>query len=173
MASNEKGSIAMKKLVTFVALVIALLVAIPSYAQTTYPSVAVGVNAGDHSWVTFYFGHTPDGEPGTTVLIVQCAFNRAELITNYEVYGEQMTSQFFAATCTQSPTTIVNGYPTTTWTLNSTPLVESLVMYPGYWGGPTQSLNLTINGATWTFTGYCGRGHCSGPGATGAAEITY
>jgi hypothetical protein len=148
--------------------------AVGASAQTTYTSIDTPqVNAGDHSWVTFHFGHETNGEPGETVLIVQCAFHRAELITNYDVYGEQMTSQFFAVTCTQSPTTMVNGYPTTTWTVNSTPLSESLVMYPGYWGGPTQSLNLVLNSASWTFSGYCGRGHCSGPGTSGGAEITY
>jgi hypothetical protein len=157
------------------ALAVLLVYSLSASAQTltTYTNIDVVVNAGDHSWVTFYFGHLPNGEPGSTALIVQCAFHRAELITNYDAYGEQMTSQFFAVTCSQQGPTYVNGVPTTTWTLNAIPLSESLVMYPGYWGGPTQSLNLTITNATWAFAGYCGHGHCSGPGASGGAEIAY
>lgn len=157
-------------------LVLVLAFAIPSHAQTaptTYTSIEYPfVNAGDHSWVTFYFGHAVNGEPGTTALIVQCAFHRAELITNFDVYGEQAVSDFFAVTCSQQGPTFANGVPTTTWTLNATPLVESLVMYPSG-GGTPQPLNLTINNATWTFAGSCGHGHCSGPGASGGAEIAY
>jgi hypothetical protein len=143
-------------------------------AQTSYTNVELPfVNAGDHGWVTFYFGHTLNGEPGVTEFIIQCGMHRAELITNAGVYGEQMQSQFFAITCTQSPTTIVDGYPTTTYTLNAVPLSESLVMYPGFWGGPTSSLNLTISSASWTYSGYCGHGRCQGPGTSGGATIAY
>jgi hypothetical protein len=162
-----------KNLLFALAVMLVCSLSISAQTSTAYSNIETGVNAGDHSWVTFYFGHPVNGEPGTTELIVQCGLHRAELITNADVYGEQKVSQFFAVTCTQSPTTIVNGNPTTTFTLNSTPLFESLVMYPGYWGGPTQSLNLTITGATWTFSGSCGFGRCSGPGTTGRANIEY
>jgi hypothetical protein len=144
----------MKKLLALAAL--AVLFAVPSHAQTTYTSVDVPFpNAGDHSWVTFYFGHLPDGEPGSTALLIQCAFNRAELITNYDVYGQQMASQFFAVTCSQSAPKFVNYKYTVTYTLNSTPLSESLVMYGTNSSGypVTENLNLTVNNATWTTSG--------------------
>ena len=158
----------MKRLLALAAL--AVLFSIPSHAQTTQTSVDVPfVNAGDHSWVTFYFGHLANGESGSTALIVQCAFHRAELITNYDVYGQQMGSQFFAVTCSQTGPIYVNGKPTTTFTLNATPLFESLVMYG--WNRPTTNFNLTINNASWTVSGYTGHGAV--PTTSGAAEITY
>ena len=154
----------MKKLLA--GLLFILTLAIPSHAQTTRDSVDVPfVNAGDHSWVTFYFGHLPNGEPGTTALIIQCAFNRAELITNFDMYGQQMGSQFFAVTCSHTGPTFVNGERVDTYTLNATPLIESLVMY-GEFG--SQNLTLMVNSATWTITGY-GRG----AKVTGGAQIAY
>lgn len=148
-----------------------LAFAVGASAQTTYDSInQPALNAGDHSWATFFFGHGIDGEPGTTELIVQCAFHRAELITNFDVFGEQMASQDFAVTCS-SQTVWKNGVPTSTWTVNGTPLNESLVMY-GY-NGATSNLNLQVLSATWTFAGFCGHGHCSGPGASGSAQIVY
>ena len=137
--------------------------------QTTQQSVDYPFfNAGDHSQVTFYFGHLPNGEPGTTALIIQCAFNRAELITNFDVYGQQMGSQFFAVTCSHVGPTWVNGQRTDTYTLNATPLAESLVMYgTNENGNPvTSNLNLIVNSATWTVTG------TRGAKSSGGAEIT-
>ncbi|HWX38990.1 MAG TPA: hypothetical protein VNY09_07085 [Candidatus Sulfotelmatobacter sp.] len=159
----------MKRLLALAAL--AVLLSIPLHAQTTQTNVDVPfVNAGDHSWVTFYFGHLANGEPGATALIVQCAFHRAELITNFDVYGQQMGSQFFAVTCSQVGPTFVNGKPTTTYTLNGTPLNESLVMYGVNAAGNyvTENLNLIINNASWTASGY-GRSTST----SGGAELAY
>lgn len=144
--------------------------AMTAKAQTTYDSTDVKVNVGDHSWATFYFGHEPNNEPGSTALIVECLFHRAELITNYDS-TEQMVSQFFAVTCSQQGPVFVNGVPTTTWTVNATPLFESLVMYGA--NGATENLNLQVMSVTWTFAGFCGHGKCSGPGASGNAQIVY
>lgn len=147
-----------------------LTFAMGAKAQTTYDSTDMKVNSGDHSWATFYFGHEPNGELGSTALIVECLFHRAELITNYDS-NEQMVSQFFAVTCSQNGPIFVNGIPTTTWTVNATPLFESLVMYGS--NGTTENLNLQVVSVTWTFAGYCGHGKCSGPGASGNAQIVY
>jgi hypothetical protein len=162
----------MKKLLLLAGLAIALLVATPSHAQTTYPSVAVGVNAGDHSWATFYFGHTLNGEAGTTALFVQCAFHRAELVTDYDYldqYQEQMVSEFFAVNCS-STSGYINGVYTTTYTVNATPLMESLVMVgTNYYGQQvTQPLNLIVNSASWSVSG-SGRYTKT----SGSSEITY
>ena len=159
----------MKKLLGVMLFAVAFVVG--ASAQTSYQSTDVHVNVGDHSWATFYFGHEPNGEPGSTALIVQCAFHRAELITNYDVYGEQMGSQFFAVTCSQQGPVFINGVPTTTWTVNATPLFESLVMYGA--NRPPENLNLQVMSVSWTFAGFCGHGKCSGPGATGSSEIVY
>lgn len=162
----------MKKLLW--GMVLALPFALPLHAQTSYTDVdSPFVNAGDHGWVTFYFGHLPNGEPGTTALVIQCAFHRAELITNYDVYGEQMVSDFFAVTCSQNGPVFVNGKPTTTYKLNAVPLNESLVMYgTNAYGVPvTQDLSLVVNGATWTVSGYTGRG--ASATITGSAAIAY
>lgn len=162
----------MKKLLW--GLVLGLAFALPSCAQTTYTNVdGPLVNAGDHSWVTFYFGHPPNGEPGSTALIIQCGFHRAELITNFDVYGEQMVSDFFAVTCSQNGPSFINGKPTTTYTLNATPLSESLVMYgTNAYGNPvTQNVNLVVNSVTWTVSGYTGRGAVAA--MTGSAGIVY
>ena len=139
-----------------------LLLAAGVRALTTYNSVEVSINGGDPSWATFYFGHIPNGQPGSTALIIQCDYDRAELITNFDVYGEQMSSRFFGVTCTKnSPKS---------YTLNATPLTESLVMYGRDANGDLikQNLNLTIHSATWTMIGY---------GSTaqdeGSAQISY
>lgn len=144
--------------------------AVMGHAQTTQSSISVGVNAGDHSWATFTFGHSIDGEPGATQLIVQCAFHRAFLITNFDVYGEQQEGELNNILCVQKPTVMVDGYPSTTWTVQATPFT-TLVLMNG--SGSPQPLNVTLTDASWTFTGYCGHGRCAGPGATGSATITY
>lgn len=159
----------MKRLLALAAL--AVVFARPSHAQIMYTSVDVPfVNAGDHSWATFYFGHLPNGEPGSTALIVQCDFNRAELITNYDVYGQQMSSHFFAVTCTQTAPVFVNGKLIITYTVHATPLSESLVMYGVNASGNyvTENLNLTVNSATWTSSGV-GRSLTT----SGGADIVY
>ena len=163
----------MRKIMAVVLMIMSILAA-PALAESTYTSIdRPFVNAGDHSWVTFYFGHLPNGEPGTAALIVQCAFHRAELIINFDVYGMQMTSRFFAVTCSQSGPIFVGGKPTTTYTLNATPLNDSLVMYGVNASGNlvTENLNLTTISATWTVSGYAGNG--ATPTVTGGAEIAY
>lgn len=126
------------------------LAVLPLWAQSTaYDNVGLNVNVGNPSYATFIFGHRPDGQPGTTELVIQCSFDRAELFTNVGVYGQQAQSQFFAATCTESESE-QDGLRVLTFTLDSAPLAEALVMY-GYNGAKT-NLNLTINGATWTVT---------------------
>lgn len=129
-----------------------VLAVLPLWAQsgTVYDSVLanfVNVNSGNPGWATFYFGHPVNGEPGTTALIIQCGFHRAELLTDFDAVGQRQ-SQFFAVTC--SGTTAGEYYRTLTFTLNSAPLQESLVMYAS--DGTTTNLNLTVNSATWTVT---------------------
>jgi hypothetical protein len=143
-----------------------------SRAQTTYQNVEVGVNAGDHSWATFYFGHPLNGSAGTTALFVQCAFHRAELITDYDYldqYQQQMVSEFFAVNCSMT-SGYVGGVYTTTYTINATPLMESLVMRgTNYYGQPvTQPLNLILNSGSWLVSG--GGRYTK---TTGSSEITY
>lgn len=142
---------------------------VSAQTATTYDSVDPTVNVGDPSWVTFYFGHSPNGEPGTTALIIQCAFHRAELITNFDVYGLQLVSQFFAIACTEN-VSYVRGQRVSSFTVNGFPLTESLVMYGRDANGNpvTQHLNLGVANAAWTVTG-------SGRYATnsGSARITY
>ena len=154
-------------------LVIALLlcvIAVRADAPMTRDSIEVSVNAGDQSWATFYFGHLPDGTPGSTALIIQCAYDRAELITNFDVYGEQMSSQFFAVTCTRTGPYYPNGVRTVSYAVNAVPLAESLVMTGTDANGNTvkQNLNLTVNSATWTIEGYGRYAKDSGQ-----SEITY
>ena len=154
----------MKRLAALLGSLFALLVvsALSAKPIPTDNSLEVSINAGDPSWATFIFGHPPNGTQGTTELIIQCDFDRAELITNFDVYGEQMTSRFFAVTCTRNGASF-------SYTLNGTPLHESLVMTgTGPNGKVVQNFNVTINDASWTKTG-------SGVYAknTGSAEITY
>ena len=157
-----------------VAMVAALFLSSGRVSAGTEPvlanSMEVSVNAGDQGWATFFFGHPPDGTPGTTALIIQCTYDRAELITNFDVYGQQMSSHFFAVTCTRNGPSFVNGQRVISYTLNATPLVESLVMTGTDSNGNkvVQNLNLTVNSASWTVQGY-------GTGAkdTGKAEIAF
>lgn len=157
-----------------VAMVAALFLSSGRVSAGTEPATAdsleVSINAGDQGWATFIFGHPIDGTPGTTVLVIQCGFDRAELITNYDVYGQQMGSQFFAVTCTQNGPSFVNGERVISYTLNATPLFESLVMRGRDSNGNTviKDLKLTINSASWTVEGY-GRGAKD----TGRAQIVY
>lgn len=151
---------------------IALLVvgATVALAQSAvYDNIATQVNVGDFGWGTFIYGHGVNGQPGTTELRIQCDFHRAELITNFDVYGQQMTSQFFAVTCTP---TGAHSY-----VLNGTPLNESLVMTGTDANGQTitENLNLSVNSASWQVTGIIGPrcfvvGACK---ASGSAEIAY
>ena len=162
----------MKKLAAILGLLFALLiVSAPSAkAQTTYNSIEVSINTGDPSWATFYFGHAPNGTPGTTALIIQCDFDRAELITNFDVYGRQMTSQFFSVTCTRNGPFFEYGQRIISYTVYPTPLHPSLLMTGTDSNGNkvTQNLNLTIHSAGWTMEGYG-----SGTKDTGSAEIAY
>ena len=163
----------MRKVMAVVLMIMSVL-AVPALAQSPNTSIdSPFVNAGNHGWVTFYFGHLPNGEPGTAALIVQCTFHRAELITNFDVYGMQMVSRFFPATCSQSGPILVGGQPTTTYTLD-TPINEwQLAMYGVNASGSQviNHLNLTVNSATWTVSGYAGGGAI--PTVTGGAEIAY
>lgn len=150
---------------------LASLMTVPSWAQTLTPqdSVQVAVNVGDPSWATFIFGHPVNGEPGVTELIVQCDHQRAELITNFDVYGHQLVSQFFTVACNET-ITYQNGVRVITFSLNATPLYESLLMQGRDANGNLvmQNLNLIVDGAQWVVRN---------PGrwetASGAAEIAY
>lgn len=142
---------------------------VSAQTATTYDSVDPTVNVGDPGWVTFYFGHSPNGEPGSTALIIQCAFHRAELITNFDVYGQQLVSQFFAVGCIEN-VSYVSGQRISSFTISGLPLMESLLMSGRDANGNpvTQHLNLHIANAAWIVTG-------SGRFATnsGSAQVTY
>jgi hypothetical protein len=58
-----------------------------AFSQTTYKSDYVNINTGDPSWVSFYFGNSIT-LVGDTELSIQCDFNRAELITNFQSLRE-------------------------------------------------------------------------------------
>lgn len=144
--------------------------AVSGHAQTQQTSVQIAVNAGNPSWATFVFGHTVDGEPGTTELLVQCDLHRAELITNYDVYGMQMGSQFFYVSCPSPTITFLNGFRQFSYTVNGLPLMESLEMtgVDEHGNTITESLSLGIATLAWTATS-SGR-HWNG---SGSATIMY
>jgi hypothetical protein len=128
-----------------------------AFSQTTYKSDYVNINTGDPGWASFYFGNSVT-LVGDTELIIQCDFSRAELITNFQVYGKQMSSDFFPITCTEvNPKNFI---------LDATPFTVNLTMY-GYNNTP-QNLTLTVDSANW---------HTVGKGRyaehIGAAEIAY
>lgn len=133
-------------------------------AQTTYNSSVVFLNIGEPGWGTFIFGGNPNTHVGSTELIIQCDhFSRAELILNFQVRGEQRTSQFFPINCT--PPAGGNSR-----TVNNTPFTVNLTMQ-GYDsdGSPVSfPLALTVGPTSWQWTGY-GR-YLK---ATGSSEITY
>lgn len=146
----------MRKLILGLAVLALFLVSTPAvYAQTTYNSISVQGQPGEPR-ASFYFGHSPNGEPGTTVLEVQCDFKRAWLITNYGTTQEE-TSSNLAISCSSSN-------PAGPYTVESTPLTGTLTMYQG--GNPVGTVTLTINSASFTVSG---RYHPS----TGAASITF
>ena len=142
----------MKKLLGVMLFVVAF--AVGASAQTPQDAIQVAANVGDPSWGTFVFGHTQNGQPGETELIVQCDFHRAELITNFDVYGQQRVSQFFAVTCAES-VTYQNFQRVATFTVNAVPLYESLIMSGRDANGNpvTENLNLIVDHATWTVKG--------------------
>jgi hypothetical protein len=70
------------------------------FAQSTHKSDFVSIDTGDPSWASLDFGDLVT-LVGDTELIIQCDFNRAELITNFHVYGKQMSSDFLPITCTE------------------------------------------------------------------------
>ena len=109
-----------------------------SCQETTYKSDFVSIDGGDPSWASFYFGDSVT-LVGDTALIIQCDFNRAELITNFQVDGKQMSSDFFPITCTE-----VNAKH---FVLDATPFRVNLTMY-GYNNTP-QNLALTVDSANW------------------------
>ena len=128
-----------------------------AFAKTTYKSDYVNIDGGDPGWASFYFG-TSVNLVGDTVLIIQCGFNRAELITNFQVYGKQMSSDFFPITCTEvSPRNFV---------LDARPFTVNLTMY-GYKNTP-QNLTLKVDSANWHTVG-----HGRYAEHIGAAEIAY
>lgn len=150
-----------------------LMVAGAAWAQsgpTAYDALFVSANVGDPAWATFVFGHEVNGESGVTELIVQCDQHRAELVTNFDVFGQQLVSQFFTVGCVESPVTFPGGKRTQTFTVNAVPLYESLVMTGRDANGNlvTQNLTLVVNGATWTVKGG-GRWQTD----SGSAEIAY
>ena len=109
-----------------------------AFAQSTHKSDFVSIDTGDPSWASLYFGDSVT-LVGDTVLIIQCDFNRAELITNFHVYGKQMSSDFFPITCTEvNPRHFV---------LDATPFTVNLTMY-GYNTTP-ENLTLTVDSANW------------------------
>lgn len=163
---RSKRRMNLRTLITAVAVAALGLLACTSRAQTTYESEFVNVNVGNPGFATFVFAEpNPPSQTGSTQLIIQCNFNRAELITNTGVYGQQAQSAFFHITCDSTSGT-QGGFKTETVTLNGTPLSESLTMT--YANGNSYQLNLTINSATWTVVN---------PGAhqkvSGSAEIVY
>lgn len=113
------------------------------YTQTTYKSDYVNIDGGDPGWASFYFG-TSVNLVGDSVLIIQCDFNRAELITNFQVYGKQMSSDFFPITCTE--------VKARNFILDATPFTVNLTMY-GYNNTP-QNLTLTVDSANWHTVGH-------------------
>lgn len=123
-------------------------------AQTPQDAIQVSANPGDPSWGTFVFGHTQNGQPGETELIVQCDMHRAWLITDFDAYGLQLVSNFFTVSCTQS-TGFVNGKRQFKFTVYPTPLVNTLTMTGRDAGGNvvTDYLTLTLTSANWTVLG--------------------
>jgi hypothetical protein len=114
-----------------------------AFAQSTRKSDFVSIDTGDPSWASFYFGDAVT-LAGDTVLIIQCDFNRAELITNFHVYAKQMSSDFFPITCTEiNPRHFI---------LDAAPFAVNLTMY-GYNHTP-QNLTLTVDSATWHTVGH-------------------
>lgn len=142
----------MRKLIAVAGFV--LLFGAGARGQTPQDAIQVSANPGDPSWGTFVFGHTQNGQPGETELIVQCDFHRAELITNFDVYGLQRVSQFFAVSCAES-VTYQNFQRVATFTVNAVPLYESLIMSGRDQNGNsvTENLNLIVDHATWTVKG--------------------
>lgn len=61
----------MRKLIAVAGLV--LFFGAGARGQTPQDAIQVSANVGDPSWATFVFGHTQNGQPGETQLIVQCA----------------------------------------------------------------------------------------------------
>lgn len=151
-----------------VLLVFALMFGITARAQTPDTSVGLSVNVGDPSWSTFIFGHAVNGEPGASELIIQCDYKRAEFITNFDVYGQQLVSNFFPVTCAET-VSFVNGQRVTTFNLNVPP-PEALVMSGRDANGTpvTSYLVLTISSANWVVRGG-GRWQTD----SGSSQITY
>lgn len=83
------------------------------------------------------------------MLVVQCDYNRAELITNFDVYGQQESADFFDISCTSS-VSYSNGWRIVHYTVNATPLTVDVMMH-GY-NGVTQPLTLTVDSASWQAT---------------------
>lgn len=125
-------------------------------AQTTYNSLSVQGQPGEPR-AAFYFGHEPNGQPGATVLEVQCDFNRAWLIANYGT-TDQETSSNMAISCSSSN-------PAGPYTVANAPLTSTLDMHNSN-GTVVGSITLTINSANFTVSGRYRP-------STGSATITY
>jgi hypothetical protein len=142
-----------------------------TWAASTYNTSIVSINVGNPGWASFYFetvpGYTGPGWEGSSALIIQCNFSRAELITGFDVYGKQASSQFFPINCTPSET-VVNGYNVYHETLNNTPFTVNLTMYS--YNGPTSPLTLTVGATEWQER-LCGR-YCNHEDA-GSSQISY
>jgi hypothetical protein len=133
-----------------------LLLCASSFAQTTYTSTKALVNVGEPERVAFDFIVPINGVDTTTQLIIQCDYYRAWLITNFDVYGKEQSSNVFPISCTA---TGVKAY-----VLDSTPLTEYLTMTDG------SSLTLTVNSAAWQLVP-CRTSRWGCP--AGSAQITY
>lgn len=133
-----------------------LMMSTVALAQTTYTSVQANVNIGEPERVIFIFGHVPNGQPGTTELVLQCDFQRGWLITNFDVYGMTQSSNDFPIMCTETgPKAFV---------LNGTPFTENLTMTDG------SQLTLKVNSAAWQLVP-CRQSRWGCP--VGSAQIAY
>jgi hypothetical protein len=103
-----------------------------AFAQSTHKFDFVSIDTGDPSWASLYFGDSVT-LVGDAMLIIQCDFKRGELITEFHVYGKQMSSDFFPITCTEvNPRQFI---------LDATPFTVNLTMY----GYNTTAQNLTAH----------------------------
>jgi hypothetical protein len=155
-----------------------LFVGASMHAQSapTYTTNIVSVNVGNPSWASFYFesvpGYTGPGWESSTALIIECDFNRAELITGFDQYGKLMQSQFFPVNCQPPKYTTVGGYRVVEEALNNTPFTVNLTMQGHDASGNLISapLTLTVGPTNWQMR-FCGRGcnHLD----QGSSQITY